>query len=156
LNARYYNPTQGQFTTEDPEFLGNPSQQKLTDPQSLNSYSYSDDNPIVLLDTKGLDSAYFAARSVGNASSWSDIQSVQDLVGLFGAEHNYVSFDINTPASLSRLDIPGVSIENGQANFTLSFEPSNPQAPLNSSLAMELNADLSDAQNYGGSKAIKI
>jgi len=69
-----------------------------------------------------------------------------------GGEHNYVSFDINTPAGLSQLDIPGVSVKNGQANFTISFEPSNQRAPLNSNLVMELNADLSDAQNYGGSK----
>src|SRR5713226_5626799 len=46
LNARYYNPTQGQFLSEDPVFLGDPKQQVLTDPQSLNSYSYGNDNPI--------------------------------------------------------------------------------------------------------------
>jgi RHS repeat-associated protein len=37
LNARYYNGTQGQFTSQDPVFLGIPSQQNLQDPQSLNS-----------------------------------------------------------------------------------------------------------------------
>jgi RHS repeat-associated protein len=31
LNARYLNPAQGQFTSEDPVFLGNPSQQILQD-----------------------------------------------------------------------------------------------------------------------------
>jgi RHS repeat-associated protein len=38
LNARYYNGAQGQFTTQDPVFLGSPSQQNLQDPQSSNSY----------------------------------------------------------------------------------------------------------------------
>jgi RHS repeat-associated protein len=54
LNARYYNPSQGQFLSEDPVFLSNPSQQKLQDPQSLNTYSYSEDNPIVKEDQNGL------------------------------------------------------------------------------------------------------
>jgi RHS repeat-associated protein len=53
LNARYYSPTQGQFLSEDPIFLGDPNQQNLSDPQSLNSYSYSEDNPIVKSDPNG-------------------------------------------------------------------------------------------------------
>jgi RHS repeat-associated protein len=53
LNARYYNGTQGQFTSEDSIFLGNPSQQNMQDPQSLNSYSYSEDNPIIKSDPNG-------------------------------------------------------------------------------------------------------
>jgi RHS repeat-associated protein len=44
LNARYYNGAQGQFTSEDPVFLG--TQQNLGDPQSLNAYSYAEGNPI--------------------------------------------------------------------------------------------------------------
>jgi RHS repeat-associated protein len=53
LNARYYNGAQGQFTSQDPVFLGTRSQQNLQDPQSSNSYSYSDDNPIVKSDPNG-------------------------------------------------------------------------------------------------------
>ena len=53
LNARYYNGTQGQFTSHDPVFLGDPKQQNLRDPQSLNSYSYSEDNPITKSDPNG-------------------------------------------------------------------------------------------------------
>jgi RHS repeat-associated protein len=53
LNARYQNPAQGQFISEDPMFLGNQSQQNLSDPQSLNAYSYSEDNPIVHSDSTG-------------------------------------------------------------------------------------------------------
>jgi len=53
FNARYENPNQGQFITQDPVFLGTPSQQNIQDPQSLNSYSYSDDNPIVKSDPNG-------------------------------------------------------------------------------------------------------
>jgi len=66
LNARYYNSTQGQFISEDPMFLaiGNPNQiqqltqqqqaQLLANPQQLNSYSYSHDNPITSKDPQGL------------------------------------------------------------------------------------------------------
>ena len=53
LNARYYSPTQGQFISQDPLFLGAPSQQNLQNPQSLNSYSYSDDNPTTSEDPSG-------------------------------------------------------------------------------------------------------
>jgi RHS repeat-associated protein len=50
LNARFYNSGQGQFITEDPLFW---SQQNLGDPQSLNPYSYSDDNPVPSEDPSG-------------------------------------------------------------------------------------------------------
>jgi RHS repeat-associated protein len=53
LNSRYYNGVQGQFTTEDPVFLSTPSQQNIQDPQSLNAYSYSEDNPITREDPWG-------------------------------------------------------------------------------------------------------
>ena len=38
LQARYYDSARGQFVNEDPVFWGN---QKLSDPQSLNAYSYA-------------------------------------------------------------------------------------------------------------------
>jgi RHS repeat-associated protein len=51
-NARYLNPAQGQFITEDPVFWS--LKQTLSNPQSLNSYSYALDNPIVNKDPSGL------------------------------------------------------------------------------------------------------
>jgi len=51
-NARYYNGTQGQFLTEDPLFWSR--KQNLVNPQSLNSYSYANDNPINRSDPSGL------------------------------------------------------------------------------------------------------
>jgi RHS repeat-associated protein len=53
LQARYYDGSKGEFLSEDPVFLGDPKQQTLTDPQSLNSYSYADDNPITKSDPTG-------------------------------------------------------------------------------------------------------
>jgi RHS repeat-associated protein len=46
LNARYYDSTRRQFLSEDPVFLSDPKGQNLRNPQSLNAYSYTDDNPI--------------------------------------------------------------------------------------------------------------
>ncbi len=48
-----YNSAQGQFLSEDPVFLGDPKQQNLKDPQSLNSYSFANDNPITNEDPSG-------------------------------------------------------------------------------------------------------
>jgi RHS repeat-associated protein len=64
LNARYYDSQRGQFLSEDPVFLtlGTPqseqiSQQRtallLSDPQQLNAYNYSRNNPIVHKDPTG-------------------------------------------------------------------------------------------------------
>ena len=65
FNARYMDPSRGQFTSEEPIFLniGDPNQVKqlsqqeqqtyLTDPQVLNSYSYGRDNPITRKDPNG-------------------------------------------------------------------------------------------------------
>src|SRR5882762_354956 len=54
LQARYYDGSKGAFLSEDPVFLGDPKSQVLTDPQSLNSYSYANDNPITKSDPSGL------------------------------------------------------------------------------------------------------
>jgi RHS repeat-associated protein len=51
LNARYYNSQQGQFISQDPEFWG--TAQHLRNPQSLNAYAYSLDNPITRKDPSG-------------------------------------------------------------------------------------------------------
>jgi RHS repeat-associated protein len=53
MQARYQNSSRGQFISEDPVFLGDPRQQVLTDPQSLNSFSYANDNPITKSDPTG-------------------------------------------------------------------------------------------------------
>lgn len=52
LNARYQDGARGQFLTEDPVFWS--GKQNLADPQSLNSYSYANNNPISNSDPSGL------------------------------------------------------------------------------------------------------
>ena len=68
LQARYYDGSKGEFLSEDPVFLGDPKQQVLTDPQSLNSYSYANDNPITKSDPSGKcaeDGCVVEATAVG-------------------------------------------------------------------------------------------
>jgi RHS repeat-associated protein len=52
LQALYYDTSRGQFLTQDPTFWS--GRQNLTNPQSLNSYSYADGNPINQTDPMGL------------------------------------------------------------------------------------------------------
>jgi RHS repeat-associated protein len=53
LNARYYEGSRGQFLSQDPVFWENPKAQNLKNPQSLNSYSYAEGNPINKSDPTG-------------------------------------------------------------------------------------------------------
>ena len=50
LNARYYDAARGQFTSQDSVFW---EKQDLSNPQSLNSYSYALNNPINRKDPDG-------------------------------------------------------------------------------------------------------
>jgi len=64
LNARYMEPSRGQFISQDPSFLavgnsgllrqttGQDQLRFLSDPQQINSYSYARDNPITNKDPK--------------------------------------------------------------------------------------------------------
>ncbi len=69
LNARYYQSNQGQFTSQDPVFLGDPKAQDLKNPQNLNSYSYGTNNPIVNKDPEGEASTYYQQWNMMNSSS---------------------------------------------------------------------------------------
>src|SRR6185436_12215432 len=52
FGARYYASTQGRFTSADPAGL---KDNKFTDPQRWNLYSYALDNPLAYTDPDGLD-----------------------------------------------------------------------------------------------------
>jgi RHS repeat-associated protein len=57
LNARYYDSSRGQFVTQDPVFWEiaqtRDGRSAIFNPQSLNSYAYANDNPIVNKDPEG-------------------------------------------------------------------------------------------------------
>ncbi len=109
LNARYYDGARGQFLNQDPKFISVSGD--LADPQRLNSYSYGRNNPIVFLDTEGLDSAYFGSRLV-----------FHDL-----GYHIYEAYSIDNQSMANQLNI-GISVptnvsKDNPFNFTLGFEP---------------------------------
>ncbi len=52
MNARYYNGKMGRFVSQDPMVLKNP-EKVLEDPQSLNYYAYSRNNPLRYIDPTG-------------------------------------------------------------------------------------------------------
>ncbi len=51
--ARYQNPGEGRFTSQDPASRDNPTQ-FIADPQQFNSYSYARNNPLRFIDPMGL------------------------------------------------------------------------------------------------------
>jgi RHS repeat-associated protein len=79
LQARYMNSTNGQFLSEDPVFLGDPRSQTLTEPQSLNSYSYANDNPITKEDPSGRFVPEAIVGAVAGSVIAVDLQAVEDL-----------------------------------------------------------------------------
>jgi RHS repeat-associated protein len=109
LNARYMDPSRGQFTSEEPVVLaiGDPNQlqqitgqgqqQLLADPQKLNYYGYGRDNPIVQKDPNGKFSQILAGAVIGDVVAigmqlYTDVSSHQTsgvgtyvAVGLGGA-----------------------------------------------------------------------
>jgi RHS repeat-associated protein len=76
LQARYYDGARGQFVNEDPVFW---SKQNLTDPQSLNAYSYAEDNPISKLDPSGLVATVAQQIAVLQAQ----VKILQGIVSLY-------------------------------------------------------------------------
>jgi RHS repeat-associated protein len=82
LQARYYDGSKGEFLSEDPVFWS--AQQNLSDPQSLNSYSYANDNPINRSDPDGR-----AASLSGLISSLKSLAtSLQSLISSFSGGSN--------------------------------------------------------------------
>jgi RHS repeat-associated protein len=116
FNARYYDGSRGQFITQDLVFLGDPKQQSLQNPQSLNSYSYANDNPITGKDPDGL--ALTAAQNSqlnvikaqllgiqaqlnslsGNGSS-GGLSALQQSVNLAGAAISRIAVGANSTIS---------------------------------------------------------
>jgi RHS repeat-associated protein len=130
LNARYYDPAQGQFLSEDPVFLSNPLQQDLGNPQNLNSYSYGIDNPITNADTSG-KYVYEISRPVAS------------YVPLSSFAHTFAEVVPQNGESLASINGSNMSIDTSQP-FTLSGEP-NSQFPSHLSLVADNPYDYSTA-----------
>jgi RHS repeat-associated protein len=87
LNARYYNSAQGQFLSEDPVFWGN---QSLSDPQSFNTYSYANNNPIARSDKTGTVGVLVAVPViVGLAAGVVAVGSLDYPIIQYNFQHDY-------------------------------------------------------------------
>src|SRR5450755_1676844 len=83
-NARYLNPAQGQFITQDPTFWG---KQNIGDPQSLNTYSYASNNPIIKNDPQGLAALLFGIGAT--MPGWGLTGGAGIAIDLHGIDYYY-------------------------------------------------------------------
>jgi RHS repeat-associated protein len=79
LNARFYDGQRGQFLSEDPAFLGIADPQYLLNPQMVNAYSYSADNPIVKKDPSGKLPVEAGIGALAGTIVAVGIQGVEDI-----------------------------------------------------------------------------
>jgi RHS repeat-associated protein len=89
LNARYYDSSRGQFTSQDPVFWGDPKKQDLINPQDLNSYSYSADNPITRSDPNGLWYREVLTGQQSWHSFYSEVGEAANYLGQSSAGWNF-------------------------------------------------------------------
>ena len=105
LQARYYDSMRGQFLSQDPIFWIDPKQQDIRNPQNLNSYSYSIDNPINRADPSGkyVEEISRPVNSGGFLSNFSHTflyvvpQAGENLQGISGSN---MSIDTSRPFTL--------------------------------------------------------
>ncbi len=90
LNARYYSADIGRFISEDSMFWS--PEKVLMDPQSLNSYSYARNNPIILSDPSGM----FGINSAPGLIMGVGTEALNTVVGLF----NMVMHPVDTGVGL--------------------------------------------------------
>jgi RHS repeat-associated protein len=106
LNARYYDSARGQFLSEDPVFLTDPKRQNLKDPQSFNTYTYSEGNPINRSDPTGLYSLWQVANGQATwGQYWGD---VNDGAQIMGQNPNW-NFAFNHPVATGMLAVGPLS-----------------------------------------------
>ncbi len=120
LNARYYDGSRGQFTSQDPMFLGEPKQQVLTDPQALNAYSYSEDNPIIKSDPTGKFFGIDDAIEIGAVIDLALEYGPAIIGGIGGGVNTYLSHQSNpsTPAPGLAQYTTGVAAGAASGYFT--------------------------------------
>jgi RHS repeat-associated protein len=86
LRARYYNPANGRFTTEDPIQAG------------LNWYTYANSNPVLYIDPNGLDAYIFYLPEWKN-EALDDQKRLMEYYGL--SESEVILIELNSEADLT-------------------------------------------------------
>jgi RHS repeat-associated protein len=118
LNARYYDSARGQFVSEDPMFLGNPKDEDLHNPQSLNAYSYANDNPIANKDPQGNMTAVVAAAIlIALVAILTVLTSSSPSAGSAGGSSSSASSHDVLSAASNLLDSVGHLVTNGISAF---------------------------------------
>ena len=131
LQARYYQSSAGKFISEDPQFWGS---QDLSDPQSLNSYSYGEGNPVTYSDPTG--KSIFDKLLQGIKNAWSNMFKQEG-----GAS------PAPTSATGTGVSDPGTTLTTYQGSNFL-----NPTKPVPTDFVQ----DLSRINNYAGQNNVQI
>jgi RHS repeat-associated protein len=146
LNARYYDGNRGQFMSEDPVFLGKPKSQNLRDPQSLNSYSYANDNPITGKDPDGKQLA-LAAPAAANPLTFATIVAALAAIVLAMAVISTISHTV-TPSFVAPTASPVPVVQpiqtpnpafGGSSTFFPQSTPQSRLLPFGSSILSPVN-----------------
>jgi RHS repeat-associated protein len=115
LQKRYYDPSRGQFLSEDPVFLGDPKNQNLEDPQSLNSYSYTNNNPITGKDPTG--EALTAAQSATLISITAQLQGILGALNVMASRSGGISLGqgaaIQQAIDSAKSTVAGIAVGSG-------------------------------------------
>jgi RHS repeat-associated protein len=164
LQARYQDPQRGQFLSQDPVFWS--TSQKLDKPQTLNSYSYANGNPITNKDADGRDAlgisvgfgaegglGFFAGfqMSAGVTLVYNPDTGERWLVPTFSAGGTAGALGSYSSYASTNGELPTVLGASGGVNISGSYSPNvkNPRdmGPVSSSL--NINAGVVTASVQG-------
>jgi RHS repeat-associated protein len=130
LGARYYSSDRGQFITQDPIFWN--QKQNLQDPQSLNPYSYAEDNPITGKDPDGL--ALTASQNTALNSIKAQLQAILVQLSSFASSGGGFQSVLNSiqqsvssaGAAISRIAVGGGATNSPGFHWSPPLAQSNP------------------------------
>lgn len=128
LNARYYDSSRGQFLSQDPIFWGNPKNQNLQNPQSLNSYSYANDNPITNEDPSGL---LTQAQNSALISITAQLQGILGALNVIAASGGGISSG-TAGAIQQSIKSASAAVSTIAAGGNATLSPANTWAPSTS------------------------
>jgi RHS repeat-associated protein len=121
--ARYHSDTQGRFTSIDPLS----SSAKLTDPQSLNRYSYVGNNPVVFSDPSGMDKTHMSMPSDERGQT---VQGLHDEGSFVLAADEY-AYESRLARTLAGLDqATDTATEEAQEQQESASRPANRIRPI--------------------------
>jgi RHS repeat-associated protein len=110
FGARYYSSSMGRFSSPDPSGL---AYADPANPQSLNLYSYAQNNPLTNVDPTGLDCAYF--NDAGNGIESVDKNSSGSECGANGG--NWVNGTLTGAQYFSGSDTWGLQSRDSSNSY---------------------------------------